>query len=58
MEKDISQSHMQSNHSVDFERAFGFVRHAQIARDLGLTVEIVRDPDLGYDLDLPEDLPS
>lgn len=33
-------------------------RHAQIARHLGLTVDIVRDPDLGYDIDLPEDLPS
>ncbi len=31
-------------------------RHAQIARDLGLAVEIVRDPDLGFDVDLPEDL--
>jgi 2-phospho-L-lactate guanylyltransferase len=31
-------------------------RHAAIARGLGLAVHVVRDPDLGYDVDLPADL--
>ena len=33
-------------------------RHAQIARQLGLAVQLVRDDELGYDIDLPEDLLS
>ena len=33
-------------------------RHAQIARELGLTVQLVRDDELAYDVDLPEDLLS
>ena len=33
-------------------------RHAQIARQLGLAVQLVRDDELGYDVDLPEDLLS
>ena len=33
-------------------------RHAQIARELGLAVQLVRDDELGYDVDLPEDLLS
>jgi 2-phospho-L-lactate guanylyltransferase len=31
-------------------------RHAAIARGLGLAVHVVRDPDLGYDVDVPGDL--
>ena len=31
-------------------------RHAAIARGLGLAVRIVRDPELGYDVDVPDDL--
>ena len=31
-------------------------RHEQIARELGLAVRLVRDDELGYDVDLPEDL--
>ena len=31
-------------------------RHAAIARRAGLTVRVVRDVDLGYDVDIPEDL--
>jgi len=31
-------------------------RHADTARRAGLTVRIVRDPHLGYDVDIPEDL--
>jgi 2-phospho-L-lactate guanylyltransferase CofC len=33
-------------------------RHAALARQLGLAVRIVRDRELGYDIDLPEDLPT
>lgn len=33
-------------------------RHAQIARDLGLAVQLVHDDELAYDVDLPEDLLS
>ena len=33
-------------------------RHAALARQLGLAVRIVRDRELGYDIDLPEDLPN
>lgn len=47
--------------AVAFEFAYGVGsagRHAKIARSLGLTVELVHDPDLGFDVDLPEDLDS
>ena len=33
-------------------------RHAMLARELGFAVEIIHDPELGYDVDLPEDLIS
>ena len=33
-------------------------RHAQIARELGLAVQLVHDDELAYDVDLPEDLLS
>jgi 2-phospho-L-lactate guanylyltransferase len=31
-------------------------RHAAAARALGLAVHVVRDPELGYDVDVPADL--
>jgi 2-phospho-L-lactate guanylyltransferase len=31
-------------------------RHATIARRLGFAVRVIRDPDLGYDVDVPTDL--
>jgi 2-phospho-L-lactate guanylyltransferase len=33
-----------------------FRRHAAEARRLGLAVRVVRDPELAFDVDLPEDL--
>jgi 2-phospho-L-lactate guanylyltransferase len=42
-----------------FAFAYGpgsFRRHATEARRLGLAVRVVRDPDLAFDVDLPEDL--
>jgi 2-phospho-L-lactate guanylyltransferase len=49
--------------SVPVGRAFPFAygpdsfrRHASRARAAGLAVKVVRDPDLAFDLDLPEDL--
>lgn len=33
-------------------------RHAAIARRIGLEVQVIHDPELGYDIDLPEDLES
>ena len=33
-------------------------RHAATARRMGLAVRVIRDPELGYDIDLPEDLES
>jgi 2-phospho-L-lactate/phosphoenolpyruvate guanylyltransferase len=44
---------------VDFEFAYGessFRRHVAMARRLGLAVRVVRDPDLAFDVDVPEDL--
>ncbi len=44
---------------VEFPFAYGpdsARRHAAIARRAGLTVRIVRDSELGYDVDIPEDL--
>ncbi len=46
---------------VDFGFAYGVGsagRHAALARALGLDVEVVPDSDLGFDVDLPEDLES
>jgi 2-phospho-L-lactate guanylyltransferase len=45
--------------SVPFPFAYGpgsARRHAAIARGLGLAVHVVRDPELGYDVDVPADL--
>ena len=45
--------------SVDFPFAYGpgsARRHAAIARGLGLATHVVRDPELGYDVDVPADL--
>jgi 2-phospho-L-lactate guanylyltransferase len=42
-----------------FEFAYGpgsFRRHLGAARRLGLAVRVVRDPDLAFDVDLPDDL--
>ncbi len=42
-----------------FEFAYGpgsFRRHAAEARRLGLGLRVVRDPDLAFDVDVPEDL--
>jgi 2-phospho-L-lactate guanylyltransferase len=42
-----------------FRFAYGpgsFRRHVVIARQAGLAVRVVRDPDLGFDVDVPEDL--
>jgi 2-phospho-L-lactate/phosphoenolpyruvate guanylyltransferase len=33
-----------------------FARHVDAARRVGLAVRVVRDPDLAFDVDLPEDL--
>jgi len=44
-----------------FSFAYGpgsFRRHVACARAAGLPVRVVRDPDLGYDVDVPEDLPA
>jgi 2-phospho-L-lactate guanylyltransferase len=44
---------------VDFPFAYGLGsarRHAAIARRLGLATHVVRDPELGYDVDVPADL--
>ncbi len=44
-----------------FQFAYGVgsaYRHAQIARELGLAVQLVHDDELAYDVDLPEDLLS
>jgi 2-phospho-L-lactate guanylyltransferase len=44
---------------VPFEFAYGpgsFRRHVGIARRLGLGVRVVRDPDLAFDVDIPDDL--
>jgi 2-phospho-L-lactate guanylyltransferase len=45
--------------AVDFRFAYGpgsFRRHAAEARRLGLGVRLVRDRDLGFDVDVPDDL--
>jgi 2-phospho-L-lactate guanylyltransferase len=45
--------------SVDFQFAYGpasFRRHAAEARRLGLGVRVVRDRDLAFDVDVPDDL--
>ena len=45
--------------AADFGFAYGpgsARRHAGVARALGLAVHVVRDPDLGYDVDVPADL--
>jgi len=42
-----------------FRFAYGagsFRRHARTARRAGLAVRVVRDPDLGFDVDVPDDL--
>ncbi|HEV2993843.1 MAG TPA: hypothetical protein VG012_05470 [Acidimicrobiia bacterium] len=44
---------------TDFRFGYGpgsFRRHAAEARRLGLAVRVVRDPELAFDVDLPEDL--
>ena len=44
---------------IDFAFSYGpgsFSRHVEEARRLGLKVEICRDADLGWDIDLPRDL--
>lgn len=45
--------------TADFEFAYGpgsFRRHVAEARRVGLDVRVLRSPDLGFDVDLPEDL--
>ena len=45
--------------AVDFRFAYGpdsFRRHAAEARRLGLGLRVVRDPDLAFDVDVPDDL--
>ena len=45
--------------TADFEFAYGpgsFRRHAAEARRRGLGVRVVRDPELAFDVDLPDDL--
>jgi 2-phospho-L-lactate guanylyltransferase len=45
--------------AVEFDFAYGpdsFRRHVAEARRRGLGVRVVRDPDLGFDVDTPEDL--
>ena len=47
--------------AVDFHFAYGpgsFRRHATEARRLGLAVRVVRDRDLAFDVDVPDDLVS
>ncbi|MGZ4675633.1 MAG: 2-phospho-L-lactate guanylyltransferase [Acidimicrobiia bacterium] len=44
---------------ASFTFAYGsgsFRRHAATARALGLAVRVVRDPELGHDVDIPDDL--
>ncbi len=44
---------------ADFEFAYGensFRRHVAMARRSGLAVRVVRDPNLAFDVDVPEDL--
>jgi 2-phospho-L-lactate guanylyltransferase len=44
---------------VEYPFAYGpgsFRRHVAIARELGLGVRVVRDPDLAFDVDTPDDL--
>jgi 2-phospho-L-lactate guanylyltransferase len=45
--------------AADFRFAYGpgsFRRHAAEARRLGLGLRVVRDPDLAFDVDVPDDL--
>ena len=45
--------------AVDFPFAYGpgsARRHVAIARGLGLATSVIRDPELGYDVDVPADL--
>ncbi len=45
--------------AVDFQFAYGpgsFRRHAAEARRLGIGLRVVRDPDLAFDVDVPDDL--
>jgi 2-phospho-L-lactate guanylyltransferase len=45
--------------TADFRFAYGpgsFRRHAAEARRLGLGLRVVRDPDLAFDVDVPDDL--
>jgi 2-phospho-L-lactate guanylyltransferase len=45
--------------AADFTFAYGpgsFRRHAVLARAAGLAARVVRDPQLGFDVDLPSDL--
>ena len=45
--------------AVDFRFAYGpgsFRLHAAEARRLGLGLRVVRDADLGFDVDIPDDL--
>jgi len=45
--------------TIDFEFAYGpgsFRRHAAEAHRRGLGVRVVRDPDLSFDVDVPDDL--
>jgi 2-phospho-L-lactate/phosphoenolpyruvate guanylyltransferase len=45
--------------AAPFRFAYGpgsFRRHVEEAERLGLTVRVVRDPDLGFDVDVPADL--
>ena len=44
---------------TEFEFAYGedsFRRHVALARRLGLAVRVVRDPNLAFDVDVPDDL--
>ncbi len=44
---------------TEFEFAYGensFRRHVALAQRLGLAVRVVRDPDLAFDVDVPDDL--
>jgi len=45
--------------AVDFQFAYGpdsYRRHAAEARRVGLGVRVIRDPDLAFDVDVPDDL--
>ncbi len=45
--------------AIGFEFAYGpgsFRRHAAEGRRLGLAVRVVREPSLGWDVDVPDDL--